>query len=94
MNKDELCAIFKKHIMPKPMRHTSNNIHTCDIEMKNLSSDSSCEQISNNIKKIRLDQSTTTKINHTSPNTTSTNNSRKRQANEQLKNVCYLIYNS
>ena len=87
MNKDELCAIFKKHIMPKPMRHTSNNIHTCDIEMKNLSSDSSCEQISKNIKKIRLDQSTTIKINTNLQHSTPTNNSRKRQANEQLSNV-------
>ena len=81
MSKDELSAIFKKHIMPKPMRQSNNSTHTCDIGMKNLSTDSSCEQISNNIKKIRLDQSTTVKINQSSQHNTTTNNSRKRQTN-------------
>lgn len=96
MSKDELSAIFKKHIMPKPMRNSSINTHTYDIEMTNLSSDSSsCEQLSKNIKRIKLDQSTTTKFQQTSQNnTTAINNSRKRQINEQLSNVCVLNCNS
>lgn len=94
MSKDELSAIFKKHIMPKPMRQSSNNAQTCDIEMKNLSSDSSCEQISNNIKKIKLNQSTTTiKANQTSQHTTALNNSRKRQTNVLLIHLKIIFCN-